>query len=107
MKVNTVDKYKRNTLVNDTFDISKHRNTFLNKNGVDSMVLSSAFVDESQNMAFGELLLSRKVWLETPLETLPVTITDSNIKYKTSLNDKLISYTINLDFAYDTINNIR
>lgn len=107
MKVNTVDKYKRNTLVNDTFDISKHRNTFLNKNGVNSMVLSSAFVDESQNMAFGELLLSRKVWLDTSLETLPVTITDSNIKYKTSLNDKLISYTINLDFAYDTINNIR
>jgi len=40
-------------------------------------------------------------------KTLGVTIESKNINYKTSLTDSLINYTIDVSFAFDTINNIR
>jgi hypothetical protein len=35
-----------------------------------------------------------------------INITDSEIEFKTVTNDKLINYTINVEFANDVINNI-
>jgi hypothetical protein len=37
---------------------------------------------------------------------LPLNITDSDFRYKTHVNDKVINYSINADFAYQKINNI-
>jgi hypothetical protein len=45
--------------------------------------------------------------MEIDGNVLPVNVSDSSFSYKTSLNDKLINYTIKIDFAFDTINNIR
>jgi hypothetical protein len=51
--------------------------------------------------------LSEDCWIEVNNKTLPVNITSSELAYKTNLNDKLINYTINIEYAFDTINNIR
>jgi hypothetical protein len=106
-KATTIDKYKKNTLIADDYSIATHRNTFLHKNGVRSIDLSTAFMDESQNIYFEELLLSRQVWITYDSQVLPINITTSDIKYRNSVNDKTVSYKISADFAYDTINNIR
>ena len=37
---------------------------------------------------------------------LPLNITDSDFRYKTHINDKVINYSINAEFAYQKINNI-
>lgn len=56
-------------------------------------------------------MLSEKVWLTNVTEgfeqVLPINVKTSNITYKTSLNDRLVEYTIDFDKSYDTINNIR
>lgn len=106
-KATTIDKYKKNTLIADDYSTATHRNTFLHKNGVRSIDLSTAFMDESQNIYFEELLLSRQVWITYDSQVLPIKITTSDIKYRTSVNDNTVSYKISADFAYDTINNIR
>jgi len=106
-KATTIDKYKKNTLIADDYSTATHRNTFLHKNGVRSIDLSTAFIDESQNIYFEELLLSRQVWITYDSQVLPINITTSDIKYRNSVNDKTVSYKISADFAYDTINNIR
>jgi len=51
--------------------------------------------------------LSEDAWIEINNEVLPINISDSSFSYKTNLNDKLINYTVQIDFAFDTINNIR
>jgi hypothetical protein len=56
---------------------------------------------------FRQLLLSDKVWIEINSQTLPVNIASSSLQFKTQLNDKLINYTIDVDYAFDKINNIR
>ena len=37
----------------------------------------------------------------------PINVKTSSIAYKTSVNDKLVDYTISFDKSFDTINNIR
>ena len=51
--------------------------------------------------------LSEDCWIEINSQTLPITVSSSDLSYKTHLNDKLINYTIEIEFAFDTINNIR
>ena len=59
------------------------------------------------------MLLSNYIWMTRPsttgsgTEIVPVIATTSSMTYKTSLNDKLIEYTIEFQDAFDYINNVR
>ena len=88
------------------FQFNEHQDKDFNIIGNESLVINSGFVSESMNDSFKELLLSQYVWIVRSGDTLPVNITESNLTYKTGLNDRLINYTINLKYAFDTINNI-
>ena len=50
---------------------------------------------------------SEYVWMEQDTIAYPVVVDTSSLTYKTSVNDKLVDYTIDLSFAYDGIQNIR
>ena len=101
------ENYKSNILVNGSYDISKHQNRILNKQGKEKLTLNSGFYDEQYNEVFTQLMLSEKVWINIANQTLPIEITSSSFAYKTSLNDKLINYTIEIEYAFNKINNIR
>ena len=88
------------------FNFTDHQNKEFNLTGNEALVLNSGYVNESMNETFKELLLSQYVWVIRSGDTLPVNVATSNITYKTALNDKLINYTINFKYAFDTINNI-
>jgi len=101
------ENYKSNILVSDSYDISKHQNRILNKQGKEKLTLNSGFYDEQYNEVFTQLMLSEKVWITIDSQTLPINIISTSLAYKTQLNDKLISYTIDCEFSFDKINNIR
>ena len=106
------ESYKANILTSgNTYSISDHVNRDFNVVGKESISLSSGFLSEEYNEVFKQMLLSEKVWITNIIDTgeqvLPLNIKTSNITYKTSLNDRLIEYTIEFDNSFDTINNIR
>ena len=78
------------------------------KNGVESMTLNSGFVDEALNESFKQLMLSEEVQLlDSDNNVLrAVKISDSQLKMKTSVNDKLINYTIEVEFSNNIIDDI-
>ena len=78
-----------------------------NKNGKKSYTLSSGFYPERANAYFEQLLLSEAVWIIVDGNPTPVTVRSSNLTFKTSLNDKLVEYTIDFEEAQDFINNVR
>ena len=85
-----------------------------NTQGKQTHKLSSGYYPETANDFFKELLLSEYVWMTRPreqqssaTETIPVIVKTSSMTFKTSLNDKLIEYTIDFEEAFDLINNIR
>lgn len=106
------ESYKANTLLNNnSFATYNHTKRNFNVTANESIKLSSGFVDESFNDVFKELLLSEKVWITKLVNSsttiLAINIKTSNITYKTSVNDKLVEYTIEFENSYNVINNIR
>jgi len=101
------DKYKSNILNNGTYETYNAQVRLLSKNANQRLTLNSGYYPESNNEIFRQLFLSDKVWIEYKEKTLAVNIENNNIDYKTSLTNSLINYTIDVSFAFDTINNIR
>ena len=103
----TEEKFKRNILTNGSYNTYNHQSTILSKNAKQNLTLNSGYYPESNNELFKQLILSERVWIEYDNKTLPILITSNSLGFKTSLNDRLIDYTIQVEFAYQTINNVR
>ena len=101
------EKYKSNIIQNNTYSTSRHQQKILTKNGSEKLTLNTGFYPEEYNDVFKQMQLSEDCWIEIDSQTLPINVSSSSLNYKTHLNDKLINYTIEVDFAFDTINNIR
>ena len=106
------ESYKANTLTEaGNYDTSVHTKRDFNITANESMTLSSGFLSESYNEVFKQLMLSEKVWItnltNTDEQVLPINIKTSDITYKTSLNDKLVEYTIEFENSYNVLNDIR
>ena len=96
-----------------TYSISNAPNKTFNTTAKQTFTLSSGYYPQGANNFFEELLLSEYVWYERTNkvsgadEVIPVKVKKSSIQFKTSVNDKLIEYTIDFEEAFDYINNIR
>ena len=106
------ESYKSNIALNyGGYNSTTHVNRDFNVIGNESISLSSGYLSEEYNEVFKQLMLSEKVWITNILETgeqvLPINVKTSELTYKTSLNNKLVEYTIGFDNSFDVINNIR
>lgn len=106
------ESYNANTIKADnTYSINQHNKREFNITANSMVKLSSGYLNESSNEKFKQLLLSEKVWITRTFKNdelvLPINIKTSSISYKTSLNDKLVDYTIEFKDSYNVINNIR
>ena len=72
-----------------------------------SLKLNTGFVSEDYNKVIQELLLTERAWVHENSQVYPVLPKTSELQYKTSLNDKLINFTIDFDYAYNEINLIK
>lgn len=93
-----------------TYNLNSHQVVTFDKNAKKSYSLSTGYVGEAFNSYIQELMLSEQVWLNisgnTP-QIIPVRVTSSNVTYKTTLNDKLVSYTVEFEEANDLISTVR
>tara|TARA_R110000782_G_scaffold269943_1_gene369034 strand:+ start:693 stop:1610 length:918 start_codon:yes stop_codon:yes gene_type:complete len=102
------EKYNRSTINSfGTYSTNKHQKRTLSAIGNESMTVNTGFIDEGLNNAIKELLISEQVWTTIEGQVLPIDISTDSLTYKKSVNDKLINYTIEFNFAFDAINNIR
>ena len=106
------ESYNANTIKPDnTYSVNQHNKREFNITANSMVKLSSGYLNESSNEKFKQLLLSEKVWITRTFKNdelvLPINIKTSSISYKTSLNDKLVDYTIEFNDSYNAINNIR
>jgi len=112
----TNEGYKSNTITypngsSATYNIQNAPNKVFNTQAKQTHTLSSGYYPEFANQQFEELLLSEYVWLSTFKKgsgvIIPVKVKTSTVAFKTSVNDRLIEYTMEFEEAYDYINNIR
>ena len=84
-----------------------HSNQTFNVMGRDIFTMSTGLVNEGLNVALEELLLSEQVHIYQNSQYLPIIPQANTLSKLTSLNDKLVEYTMGFEFAFDKINNIR
>ena len=105
----TDEKFKRNTIQNSTVTYPKYggQEERYNTNAIKSISLNTGFINEDSNSAIEELFLSENVWIKQGSSTLPIVPKSKSLTLKTSLNDKLSNYTVDFEFAFNKINNVR
>ncbi len=101
------ETYKSNVISAGSYNVSEHQNKIYRKNGQESLKLNTGFYPESYNEVFTQLSLSEQVYINYNDQTLPINIKTSNLTFKNNVNDKLINYSIDVDFAFDKINSRR
>ena len=100
-KVNTVNE---STITYNTYEGQRQRH---NTNAQTTLTVNTGYVNEDFTSAIEELFLSDNVFIRIDSKTLPIIPKSKSMTLKTVLNDKLIDYTIDFDFAFNKINNVR
>ena len=96
------------SLTFNTYSTTAHAKKTFNANATESVLLNSGFVNELMNPFFQELMVSENIWLtDSSANIYPVNLKESSFTKKTSLNDRLINYTMNFEKSFDLVNNIR
>jgi len=102
------ERYQGNTIKDYRGgNISSHRNVNFYTTSKETLTINSGFVPEEFNEVFKQLMLSEQVWIEYKQQVLPINVSNQTIDYKTKLNNKLINYTIDVEFSFNTTNNVR
>jgi len=103
------ENYKANTInINEkSYSINHATNVRYNISSNESIIVNSGFVDELFNPVIEELLLSEKIWISHDGNSIPVIPKTKGLEYKTSVNNKLINHTIELEMANTRQNLIR
>ena len=107
------NKFKNNIIDFDnsggspSYSLSKHQEKIFMANGKESITMNTGFYEESFNEVIRQMLLSEQVWVYDGTNTLPINLKSNTLLFKKGVNDKLISYTVSFDYAYDKINNIQ
>lgn len=100
------EQFRRNTISNSSYSPTDHQYKTLFKEGKRSITLNSGFYPESHNEVFEQLMLSEDCWMRKDGVFTAINIKSQNMKFQTSLKERLISYTIEADIAFDRIQNI-
>lgn len=108
----TGETYKANIVDFDTLTYATYKPQVAqyNKLGKESITLNTNYISEEHNEVIKQLMMSEQVWItkltdtEEVLSVIPKT---QSVTYKTSINDRLVQYTIDFDYAFDKINTVR
>jgi hypothetical protein len=72
-----------------------------------SITLNTGFINEEYNEVIQQLMLTERAWVHEDDTIFPIIPKTQSLDYKSSLNDGLINYTIEFDYAYNEINLIK
>ena len=89
------------------YNTEKHQTRQFQMQGQEKITVNTGYIDESFNEVIRQLLLSEQVYLDDGITVRPVVLDTNSLTFKTSVNDRLTNYTINLSFASNKINDIR
>lgn len=82
-----------------------HQFITYNTNGKERFKMDSGFVSEANNDNFTQLFLSNKVWQYEDGVYIPLKLGSKTIEYKSRVNDRLLNYNVEFEYAFNKINN--
>lgn len=105
------ETYRANILHNGTqqlsYSTSEPQSAMHNFSSEKSIKLNTGFVVEEWYEVIKQIMLTKNAWIKENGKYYPVMPNNESLQQKKSVNDKLIDYTLDFKYAFDTINNIR
>ena len=93
--------------LNYLLDNLPHQKYVYNKQGNETLVLNTGYVDDGQFETIKQIMLSEQVWAVIDTTVYPVNVNTSSLAKRTKINDKLVNYQLEFMFAFDVVNNVR
>ncbi len=93
-----------------SYNTTRHNKRRFQVDANKSISTNTALLDDSQNEPLEQMLAAEQIWLEKSQnanDVYPVIIRTTNLTHKTGVNDKMIQYSIDFDFANNMINDVR
>lgn len=90
-----------------SYNTSEHNKVDFNKQATKSIELNTGYIPEDNNIIIEEMLESEYIWLNLDTNIIPVNLSTKSVPLLTKINDQLIKYTLNFDFSYNEVQNIR
>jgi len=107
ININSTDYLRSIVDYEGDFNINRHTSKQFNVTGNEEWILNTDFLPEYMNQPIKEAMLTEEMWLiDSAGNIIPVIKQDSSLAFKTSLNDKMIQYTVKVKQSHNTINNI-
>lgn len=108
MNVTSSDYLRSIVDLEGDFNINRHTSKQFNVSASEEWVLNTDFLPEYMNAPMKEAMLTEEMWLiETSTgNIIPIVKVDERIDFKTSLNEKLIQYSIRVKLSHNTVKNI-
>lgn len=88
------------------FNPNHHQSNLLDVYSNRTFKMNTGFISEDHNEVINELMVTEFCWL-TDGEVIPVKPTTSSMVRKTELNDKLINFEVEFEYANSYIQNVR
>jgi len=109
------EDYNRNILTNTTTGVDysrfSHTNSLLDVSSEESFVMNTGFVSEDHNEVIKQLMVTEYAWVHEQtnfdFEPVPIVPKTSSFTSKTTLNDKLINFEVEFEYANSYIQNVR
>jgi hypothetical protein len=105
------DTYKSNIITNGAnqinYSINQAQSSMFNFESTKNVRLNTGFVIEDWYEIIKQIMLTKYAWIKENGTYYPVMPKINTLQKKTNVTDKLIDYSMEFDYAFDTINNIR
>mgnify|MGYP003132953116 CR=1 FL=1 len=103
-----VEKYNNSNISTaGTYSGQSHQFKTLNKKGRERITINTGYMDDGMNEPMKQLMLSEQVWATIDGNIHPVDVATSSMTFKTGKNDKLVQYTLDLEYAHESIDRVR
>ena len=102
------EDYNRfNVSTSGDYNTKEHTKQVYNVESQRKLKINTGYVDESYNELMKELMQSEKVWLDIDNDVYPINVDTNSLTFKTSVNDRLVDYSLDISFSYNEINIMR
>ena len=105
----TQQNYESMLIQANTYSSTDHQKYVYNKQGSETIQLNTGYVDQGQFETIKQLMLSEQVFAKigTNSTIYPMNVITNSLTKKTKVNDKLVNYSLEMEFAYDVVNSVR
>ena len=104
----TSDQYKSADITaGGVYSKYKHQYKKFDAKGKKKYIINTGFVSQDYNASIDELLMSEQSWMHIDSTVRPINVLTADIDFRTSLNDKLVQYSLEIEQANDLISTMR